>query len=74
MKPDADIRALLVRLAQRLEDARAICTVAEVALTGQNADRDAEIARRLRAGVAETLAAELQRVRKAIARLEAPGP
>jgi len=69
-----DYAALLSGLVRGLEDAYAVCVTAETALAAQNADHDAEIARALRAGVSETIAAELQRVRKAIARLEAPGP
>jgi hypothetical protein len=71
---DDSTRALLTQLVRRLEGIYAVCVTAEVALTGQNADHDAEIARSLRAGVSEAIAAELQRVRKAIARLGAPGP
>jgi hypothetical protein len=56
---DIDIVALLSALVHRLEGVYAGCVTAEVALTGQNADHDAEIARCLRAGVSETLAAEL---------------
>jgi len=74
MKSDTNMRALLVQLVRRLEGVYAVCVTAETALAAQNADRDAEIARCLRAGVSETIAAELQRVRKTIARLEVPGP
>jgi len=73
VKP-TDYAALLSSLVRRLEDAYAVCVTAECALAAQNADHDAEIARCLRAGVSETIAAELQRIRKAIARSEAPGP
>ena len=69
---DLQVAALLARLAHRLEDAYAACVTAEVALTAQNADHDAEIARSLRACVSEPIAAELQRVRRAIARSKAP--
>jgi hypothetical protein len=69
-----DTRTLLTQLVCRLESAYAVCVTAEVALTGQSADHDVEIARCLRTGVSETIATEVQRVRKAIARLEAPGP
>jgi len=69
VKP-TDCAALLSALVRRLEDAYAVCVTAETALAAQNADHDAEIARCLRAGVSEVVAAELQRLRKAIARLE----
>jgi len=71
---NAELAALLLRLARRLEDAYAACVTAEVALTAQNADHDAEIARSLRASVSEPIAAELQRIRKAIARSKAQEP
>jgi len=70
----SDIKTLLTQVVRRLDGAYAVCLTAEVALTGQNADRDVEIARCLRAGVSEVIAAELQRIKKAIARLEVPGP
>ena len=73
MKP-TDHAALLSGLVRRLEDAYAVCVTVETALAAQNADHDAEIARCLRAGVSESIAAELQRIRKAIARSEPPGP
>ena len=71
MKP-TDHAAVLTALAHRLDDVYAICVTAETALTAQNADRDTEIARCLRAGVSDVISAELRRIRKAIDRLEAP--
>jgi hypothetical protein len=66
--------ALLAGVIRRLEGAYAVCTTAELALAAQNADHDAEIARSLRAGVSGIIAAELQRIRRAAARLDGKRP
>lgn len=68
----AELIALLAGVARRLEDAYAVCVTAELALAAQNADQDTEIAHCLRAGVSEAIATELQRIRRAAARLERP--
>jgi hypothetical protein len=69
----AELIALLAGVARRLEDAYAVCVTAELALAAQNADRDAEIARSLRAGVSEVIAAELHRIGQAAVRLDVKG-
>jgi hypothetical protein len=70
----AELTALLTEVARRLEDAYATCVTVEIALAAQNADHNAEIARCLHAGVAEPIAVELRRVRKAISRSKDPEP
>ena len=73
MKPsaaNADLIAFLAGVSRRLQDAYAACVTAEIALSAQNADHDAEIARSLRAGVSEAIAAELQWLRRAARRLD----
>jgi hypothetical protein len=59
VKP-TDYAALRSGLVRRLEDVYAVCVTAETALAAQNADHDAEIARALRAGVSEVVAADIE--------------
>ena len=58
---EQQVRARLTELMQSLEQMQSIVHVATAALEHQNADRDEDVARVLRRGVADRISAELEK-------------
>jgi hypothetical protein len=57
-----DFLTQLGEIALRLESAYSVCITAQVALDGQNSDRDREIAHCLRSGVSDVIATMSERL------------
>jgi hypothetical protein len=64
-----DLIRTLSTVAEQLESIYSTCVMVQLALRGQNADQDADIARSLRVGVSQPISLQAEKLRTIVSKL-----